>query len=202
MNKKITASISILVFIFILFMVLLSPFALSIFDMSITHVLYNSVPSITPLIKIITTFGNTLNITLMVIFFAIILLLKKNYYSALFLIVDVSFISFLNHIIKQFIERPRPNVTHLVYAGGYSFPSGHSASSMALFVSLIFIISMLSNKPHIGINIILFLIPIIIGFTRIYLGVHYLSDVLAGWSYSLGLTILINSIFQKRKPNY
>ena len=89
----------------------------------------------------------------------------------------------LNSLIKNTIKRPRPGHTHYIYAGGYSFPSGHSASSFALYISVLIISLFIFKKvsTKIIISTICILTVLLIGYSRIFLGVHYPSDVLGGY---------------------
>ena len=93
--------------------------------------------------------------------------------------------------IKYIIQRPRPTGFRLIAERGFSFPSGHSLSSMVFYGFLIFLVQYKIKNPtqkHI-LSVLLGGIILMIGMSRIYLGVHYTSDVLAG--FSLGLAYLI-----------
>lgn len=201
MNKKTIGFTSISIFIILALIVLINPQTLTLFDLHITNTVYNSVPSITPIIKIITTLGNVNTVTIIVAVISIILVINKKWSLTLFLIINECLVAAINHYIKFFFARPRPTVEHLVSASGYSFPSGHSAATMALCLSLFFIIKMIYGKDKKWLQIIILFIPFVIAFTRIYLGVHYFSDVLAGLSYSTAVTIFIHQFFQKKQPN-
>ena len=138
----------------------------------------------------ITDIGDTYEtITIAVIFF-LILIMKKYYYASIYLVLNKVVISGLNSLIKNIVERPRPSHHHYVSAGGFSFPSGHSASSFALYISILvislFIFKKLSTK--IVISSVCIITVVLIGYSRIFLGVHYPSDVLGG--YLLAATIL------------
>ena len=110
----------------------------------------------------------------------------------------------VHQFFKILIHRPRPSEFALIIQAGYSFPSGHSLSSMAIYGFLIYLIyhrveDQRKRRLLIG---LLSLLIVLIGLSRVYLGVHYISDVLAG--FSLGLTFLIAfcSFFErKRKKN-
>ena len=88
-----------------------------------------------------------------------------------------------NWILKHVVQRARPSVHHLVYADGYSFPSGHSVGSAALFgILIVLTILLVKSKAWKTILIIIWvLFPLLIGYTRIFLHVHYPSDVVGGW---------------------
>ena len=97
-------------------------------------------------------------------------------------------------LIKNIIRRTRPSyVTHLVDQGGYSFPSGHATGAILAWGTLAFLTWYYFKDKYPK------MMPYLIGFTffmvvaisasRLYLGVHYLSDIIAGWS--IGATWLI-----------
>ena len=113
----------------------------------------------------------------------------------------------LNQTLKALVERPRPDVVlHLVEESSFSFPSGHSINSMFCYGILIYLVRRnVRNKKTANILTVLLAIPmILIGPTRVYLGVHYPTDVLAGWSLGLlavCVTVLIlEKIREKRQP--
>ncbi len=94
----------------------------------------------------------------------------------------------LGLLLKEIFGRPRPGCNLSFNAAtSLSFPSGHSMMSMVLYLSFAALLIRIPYKRSIKIYIIsiaLFL-SIIIGISRIYLGVHYATDVLAGWSIGL-----------------
>lgn len=101
----------------------------------------------------------------------------------------------MNQLVKFFFRRPRPtHVDHLIVQGGYSFPSGHAMGSIITYGALLFLIIRASKSWKPVIIASLTLIPLIglIGISRVYLGVHYPSDIIGG--YSLGLAVLSLSI--------
>ena len=99
----------------------------------------------------------------------------------------------LNTLAKYIVQRPRPDeVLRLIEEHGYSFPSGHSMVSMAFYGYIVYLIyKHVDNKPkkYIAYFSLLFLIAMI-GISRIYLGVHYASDVLAGFLLSVAYLML------------
>ncbi|MCQ2546763.1 MAG: phosphatase PAP2 family protein [Clostridia bacterium] len=102
------------------------------------------------------------------------------------------FATLLRKVIKHLVERPRPSdISHLIVEHGYSFPSGHAISSMFLFAMLIWFIIRYVRKRQLKVILsTLAAIPMIgIGLSRIYCGVHYPTDVFAGWL--LGLAVMI-----------
>ena len=109
----------------------------------------------------------------------------------------------LNHniimILKHILKRPRPTGYRLIEVSGYSFPSGHSMVSMAYYGFLIYLIyKYVKNKYIKWISIcILSIFICLIGISRIYLGVHYTSDVLAGFLISITYLIMYIEIVNK-----
>jgi undecaprenyl-diphosphatase len=87
-------------------------------------------------------------------------------------------------ILKQFFNRPRPVTPLLEPVKGLSFPSGHALMSMSFYGLLIFLVwENVKNKTwKWGLTILLLLIILLIGFSRIYLRLHYFSDVMAGFA--------------------
>ncbi len=101
----------------------------------------------------------------------------------------------LNQLLKFFFQRPRPSAfEHLVVQHGFSFPSGHAMGSVITYGALLFLIIRLSSNWKLPLISAVVLIPLIglIGISRIYVGVHYPSDVIGG--YSLGLATLSISL--------
>ena len=105
------------------------------------------------------------------------------------------FVTILNKTMKHIIQRLRPeDIEHLVQEGGYSFPSGHSITSMFVYGMLLYLIWIhVKDRRLRNILSVLVMIPLVlVGPSRIYLGVHYPTDVLAGWC--LGFAVLMAAI--------
>ena len=150
----------------------------------------------TPIAKFITNFGGAIFlITLTVILFILI----KNKKIGLSIFSNLVIITGLNQLLKRILQRPRPTEFRIIEETGYSFPSGHSMVSMAFYGYLIYLIyKYVKNKYIKWISIVLFSILICsIGVSRIYLGVHYTSDVLGGFLVSISYLILFISIVNK-----
>ncbi|MGM9903063.1 phosphatase PAP2 family protein [Enterococcus hirae] len=131
----------------------------------------------------------TLFPTILLTFIIAIFSWKKNYRNlALWNIVTILSISFLGFIWKQGVHRPRPDVEQLIPRSSYSFPSGHSILSMGLF--LLCLVSLYVIYDHQKIRKFYWLgilYPLGIAFSRLYLRVHYPSDILAGFLLSLAV---------------
>ena len=152
--------------------------------------------SLTPIVKIFTNFGSALFLLPVTILLCLILKNRKIRFSILF---NLIFITIINQVLKFIVQRPRPTDFKLIDESGYSFPSGHAMISVAFYGYLIFLIyKYIKNKiiKFLLISLLVILI-IIIGISRIYLGVHYTSDVLAGFLISLSYLIMYISISNK-----
>lgn len=119
-----------------------------------------------------------------------VILILRNKYSLLYgcLAIDCAL---TNKIVKHIIRRDRPDVLKLIKQGGFSFPSGHSMISMCMYGCLIYVVLKKIKNKYLKwfLVFILSLLIISVGLSRIYVGVHYLSDVVGG--FILGLIILI-----------
>lgn len=140
-------------------------------------------------------FITNLGSELMLIFITfIMMLLFKNHKVKICILLNLISIFVINNIlIKNIISRPRP-IGSIVSVSGYSFPSGHMAISTAVYGYLIFLLYKYIKNKNLKIILIslLSMIILLIGISRIYLGVHYASDVIGGLLFSIVyLTIFI-----------
>ena len=150
---------------------------------------------LTPILKAITELGGVAFTVLAGVL--IFMFCKKNSW---FITIDLVGVTLVNQVIKHIIRRPRPNVLRLVEESGYSFPSGHSMVSMAFYGIIIYLVfKNVSNKYLKWILIILLSLLILsIGFSRIYVGVHYFTDVAGGFLLGLAYLIIYINIYNKR----
>lgn len=143
----------------------------------------------TPIAKFITNFGGPMILIGLTIILAIAI---KNRRIGISIFANLCIVTGLNILIKQILQRPRPTEYRIIDETGYSFPSGHSMVSMAFYGFLIYLIyKYVKNKYlKIGLIILLSILIISIGVSRIYLGVHYTSDVIAGFLVSVSYLVL------------
>ena len=172
---------------------LIGLFLITIDNNVIDKTIYNLIISIksekvTNIFKIITNFAG---IPFMIIIGIIILLLKKLKHKRFLIIINIINNTILNTILKLIFKRERPLDLMLVEETKYSFPSGHTMIAIIFYGYIIYLItkSKYSKKIKIIINTILSVLIFLIGVSRIYLGVHYATDVIA--SYLLGISYLI-----------
>lgn len=141
-------------------------------------------PGLTLLMKVFTFIGSTpivIVIALSAIFFLYFVLHHR--FELVFFVSIVAGTGIINLLLKLYFARQRPDLHRLIQETGYSFPSGHSMEAFALYASLAFLLwRHISTRIGRTITILICIVMIgLIGISRIYLGVHYPSDVIGGY---------------------
>lgn len=177
---------------------------LNIDNLTLQYIITKRTEVLTKLFSIITILGNIEGIVPLVsIAFIILKIIWSKQIGWIYLLSTFSSSLLVNPFIKVLIQRDRPHIDYrLVDISGFSFPSAHSMNAVVTIGLLFWLISITMDMRYKRIVCLFIssLIILLIGFSRIYLAVHYLSDVLAGFSYGL----LINAIwiyYFKRHPN-
>lgn len=149
-----------------------------------------------PIAKFITNFGGVIGLTLIGIIVCTILVIKKKKLMGCLVLLNLAVSGALNQALKRIVQRPRPTEYRLIEENGYSFPSGHSMVSAAFYGFFIYLIFKNVKNKYIkwGSITLLSILIILIGTSRIYLGVHYTSDVLAGFVISISYLVIFTSI--------
>ena len=147
--------------------------------------------------RVITELGSAVGVIAITSIIFIASIFKKRFFDfGLPVAVTVIVSRIINITIKELINRPRPDFKTLA-ASEASFPSGHSQNNMALYIAVLLVTLLILKAPkYIKISKIVFIaLPIIIGITRIYFGVHYVTDVLAGWGLGAFIAITVHCIY-------
>lgn len=151
---------------------------------------------------LITYLGSSIAFPVLTLIISIYLVSKQKWYEALFLNISLFSAWWIMILLKNLFERSRPAGEALTIASGYSLPSGHSMVSIAFYGYLAVLLFRQKDSPLARCGaVLLFMLVVLIGFSRIYLNVHYLSDVLAGFIFGficLGLSLAGLAKFQKR----
>ena len=152
--------------------------------------------NLTPIAKAITQLGGVIGLIGLATILSIAI---KNKKISLLIWITLGISALLHQILKYIIQRPRPTEYRIIDESGYSFPSGHSMVSAAFYGLLIYLIYKKIKNKYIKFALIaiLTLLIILIGTSRIYLGVHYTSDVLAGFLISISYLIIFTNFIKK-----
>lgn len=194
--KPIIFSLSIIIFLVIVKLLLQDQ--IYVFD----NIVFNFIKQfrckpLTYFFKFITFLCSTWFIVLATV---IIMAFSKNRKNGFFIGLNVLMCSLLNQGMKFIFTRQRPVDINLIVEKGFSFPSGHSMVSLAFYGFFIYIIvhKRMKKKKKILYCSLLALLTLLIGISRIYLGVHYASDVLAGFALSMAYLIIYIKLFYKK----
>lgn len=159
-------------------------------------------PTVTTVFIIFTNIGSFIG-TMVVLFFFIYLFYTYNSHREALILTTVTLATPLfNIILKQLIQRPRPKFHQLIEIAGYSFPSGHAmyATSLYLITCILFWKKLARTWQRCLLMTGTCLIIVIIGVSRIYLGVHYPSDIIGGFfasMFMISLTLYINLVIKQ-----
>lgn len=197
-NDKMLIASLILLIIFIFFVFLRNYFnIIDDFVYSLVKPLISN--SMTNIMQFITFFSDP--IWCILLSCLMILFVKNKKISKAFLL-NLILVFLLNYVLKILFSRNRPADINLIVETGFSFPSGHAMMSLGIYGFLIYLL-LLSDKNKISKIIgtcFLILLIFLIGISRIYLGVHYATDVIAGFIISASyLLLFIRFIYPKIK---
>jgi membrane-associated phospholipid phosphatase len=166
-------------------------------DVSISSAIHDTAkPTLDLFASVLTQFGYLKGIIPIVLLLSLFLVVRQQWYHLTYLLTVEFGAILISYTVKIFFHRARPHLWKLFQPLplDYSFPSGHSLLSMILLVALVH----LTWGSRWCRWVMLFggLFVVGIGWTRVYLGVHYPSDVLAGWMLAIAWGIGVNLLFQ------
>ena len=151
---------------------------------------------LTSFFKVITYLGSAVVLGGIVLF---VLIFAHNKFIGISMGINLFLVSMLNLLLKNIFLIPRPDTITLIEEHGFSYPSGHAMVSLAFYGFAIYLINMkmkasIMKKLIMG---LLVLFIILVGFSRIYLGVHHFSDIIGGYIISLAYLILYIKLDRK-----
>ena len=173
-------------------------------DLEFSQIIFSHRTNIlTGVLLFVTTLGNQLAIALGMLVLAL-LIMRKKWKTMLLFVGAIVFSTMLFAFLKNLVGRPRPDLIYqLITETSFSFPSGHTTTAFTLYpiIALIFGQMTKNQKAQVGIFLFAILLASLVGISRVYLGVHYLTDVVGGMLIGLGTTILFSLANDYIKPN-
>ncbi len=152
-------------------------------------------PFLDQLAKNFTNLGNFGSIIFFILPLIFVFIYQKKLVLASYLTLVIVGNEQINNITKITFHRLRPHLWESIihFPSSFSFPSGHAMGSMTLIVALLII--GWRSKWRVGIGTLGFLYVILIGWTRLYLGVHFPSDILGGWLLGIAWSVAVGLLF-------
>lgn len=156
-------------------------------------------PALADSARLITMLGDGRIVALVTVIGGFVLALRKQHWPAVVLVVGPLLGKAITEVQKYEFNRMRPaEDPHLVVVHSLSFPSGHSANAMMTYVALaLFLAPQERRQIWLGIAV---LAALLVGLSRVVLGVHWPSDVIGGWSYGLVWALLLYAISLRFNP--
>lgn len=145
----------------------------------------------------ITSLGGTAVLILVTVAALGFMCLSRKWGAALFTFVSIVGGTLISTAFKELVDRARPDVVpHLVEVSSASFPSGHSMLSMTTYLTLGALLAEVQGKRRIKLYIIAcaLAVAVLVGWSRMFLGVHWPTDVLGGWCLGSAWALLCGSV--------
>lgn len=198
-NKIIILIITIIMYIINTMLVITNKY-LTIDDQVHSFIRNSANNNMDKVMKVFTFFGSGTFIVLLTLILLIVYLVKHKKNKAYIVGGAIALSTIVNNIIKLIIRRPRPEYITVVEKS-FSYPSGHVMAATTLYGVIIYLISKSDLKKSLKTlySILLVILIILVGVSRIYLGAHYFSDVFGAMILSTSLLIAIDLFNEKKK---
>lgn len=169
-------------------------------DNEVYEFIYSSESFITTSIMLgVTKIGEVWAMVALSLLLVAYLMLKRFKIETLFFVIVMSLSSTLNPLLKNIFDRERPTLLRLIDISGFSFPSGHAMGSTSFFGSAIYVINCHDSGISKGVLIgLCALFILLISTSRVYLGVHYPTDIIAGIIGGVFCIVLSTLILKKQ----
>jgi undecaprenyl-diphosphatase len=135
---------------------------------------------------IVTSLGSPVTLTVIAVIVAVVLAYRRWWIVLMGWVAAFAGGGALDWALKHVIHRPRPTgATAFLYGNSFSFPSGHAMGSLIGYGMLAYLLIAYwpwARRHHVGVMTFTFVLVLVIGLTRLYLGVHFLSDVIGGYA--------------------
>jgi undecaprenyl-diphosphatase len=151
-------------------------------------------------VRDLTALGGVLLRNLIALGAVVALLFLRLRREAVLLALTVAGAWLVDAAIKHWVGRPRPEIVpHLTEAGGASFPSGHAFNSAVVYIAIALAFATLSARESVRLTIIgtAIAVSLLVAWSRVWLGVHFPSDVIAGWLGGAGWAFLAAALLQR-----
>lgn len=179
------------------------PTSLAGFDTAVQSAIRGNLPSgATQFWTTITVLGNTAIIFgISLVMAAVFYYYKKWKVETYFLLVSLAAMGVASTALKYVYQRPRPSIEWLIDTIGYSFPSWHTASTMMVAGALVIIVQqrMKVGWGKLALQCSLIFLAILVAVSRIYIGVHYPTDIIGGWLLALTLLQVIYPFYDQKR---
>jgi undecaprenyl-diphosphatase len=178
------------------------------FDVTVANLLHqHATTTTTELAKGITRLGSPVTISIWGLMVVVVLLMRKEYLTAGGWVAALLGGGLLDGMLKQLFHRTRPTWdVPIITAQGFSFPSGHAMGSLVAYGMLAYVVWLALNRTWERVTLAggTLVLVLLIGLSRMYLGVHYFSDVMAGYAAGtvwLAACITGLEVVRRRRPN-
>lgn len=158
----------------------------------------------TELMIAITHVGSVPGLAIFAIAVALLVTAGKNYKEAILYLAACGAGGMFNWLLKLMFQRERPQINPLLEVTGHSFPSGHSMGTMVVYGLAVYLLLILVRRRWVKITGTILLIAgiLLIGLSRIYLGVHYPSDVIGGFAAGAAWVLFCTAILETARKNH
>ncbi|NQG96807.1 phosphatase PAP2 family protein [Streptococcus suis] len=196
------ASFTALAFVILGYVAKFYPASLTAFDSAIQTAVRGNLPSAaTSFWTSITVLGNTVVILAICLALAFFFYKKQWKAEAYFILASFAAMGVASTALKYVYQRPRPSIEWLIDTIGYSFPSWHTASTMMIAGAVVIIINqrMKSSVVKRLLQAGLLILAVLVAVSRIYIGVHYPTDIIGGWLLAATLLLAMFPYYDQKR---